>query len=148
MPRRTNPQPASSLPEQLTEAATAFTRELLRIIGGTTLTNLCAIGAEPGPRELAVARQVSNVTEGEGRAPRPGKRTNALRRAAGTRPVSCPVPGCESKGVRSKMNFCSEHAASLPAAKKNRLRQHQRESHIAQPIDVASSSNKGRPKSR
>ena len=57
---------------------------------------------------------------------RPPSRISALRRTAGTKPVACPAQGCEAPGIRSKMNFCVEHAASLSKEVRQRLRQLQR----------------------
>ena len=63
---------------------------------------------------------------------KPSPRTSAVRRAAGTKPVPCPVQDCGIPGIRSKMNFCAEHAASLSEAERQRLRQAQRANHAGQ----------------
>lgn len=59
-------------------------------------------------------------------------RTSAVRRAAGTKPVACPVQDCGIPGIRSKMNFCAEHAGTLPKTERQRLRQAQRANHAGQ----------------
>lgn len=57
---------------------------------------------------------------------KPTPQTSAVRRVAGTKPVACPVPGCQNPGVRPKMNFCTEHADALPKEERRRLRDAQR----------------------
>jgi hypothetical protein len=75
------------------------------------------------------------VRRGPGRPPKavqsatkkkPTPQTSAVRRVAGTKPVACPVPGCQNPGVRPKMNFCNEHADALPKEERRSLRAAQR----------------------
>lgn len=132
---------ADSIQAALTDAAQQFAQEILRLLAGATLAELTQLAGRAAPD----AGEGVVVRRGPGRPPkaaavaaptrtkppqkRPSPRTSALRRMAGTKPVVCPFPDCQNPGVRSKMNFCSEHAEQLPKAERARLRQLQRANH-------------------
>jgi hypothetical protein len=136
MPRRKDPGAVASIQQQLTEAANVFAREILRILRATTLSDLTVLAGKAGPAAPTAAAAASREVQDEGapRRKRPSQRTSALRRIAGTKPVVCPVPGCENNGVRSKMNFCNDHASSLSKAERLKLRQQQKARHISESI--------------
>jgi hypothetical protein len=100
------------------------------------ILTVTAADAEGGDASAAQRRSQSAKP-----APAPKKkvppRTSAVRRAAGTKPVACPAHGCESPGIRSKMNFCTEHAAALSEEERLRLRQEQRANHPGQDAAAA-----------
>lgn len=137
MPRRKDPGPVASIQNQLTEAANMFAREILRILRATTLSDLTMLAGKAAP--AAPSRgAVAAVVEDDGgqRRKRPSPRTSTLRRIAGTKPVECPVQGCENSGVRSKMNFCNDHASSLSKAERVKLRAQQKARHISESISL------------
>lgn len=133
--------------ERLTVAAYAFAEEVLRILGESTMADLAALaghsleGIPPrrGPgrpskaeAELAKLAALAKAIP----AKRVPPRTSVLRRMAGTKPVPCPVQDCKNPGVRSKMNFCNEHAAELSKNEMIKLRQQQKSSHVAESLEL------------
>lgn len=123
-----------TIQEALTDAANAFAQEILRILGSTTLSELTQLAGRAAEGAVTYRRgpgRPPKIERGRVRIPtkKPSPRTSALRRMAGTKPVPCPVQGCENPGIRSKMNFCNEHAESLSKADRVRLRQLQRANH-------------------
>jgi hypothetical protein len=129
---------------QLTQAAHTFAQEILRILRQTTLSELTALaGRQPvgagadAERALAPGPAAAPLPAAKpAKRKKPTPRTSTLRRIAGTKPVECPVQGCKSPGVRSKMNFCHEHARTLSKAERMKLRQQQRASHVPESIDL------------
>ncbi len=87
-------------------------------------------GAPPAPRRGGRPAKPAQPPK-----KKPHPMTSAVRRLAGTKPVACPVRDCESPGIRSKMNFCTEHAGALPKADRQRLRQMQRAGAAAAPVE-------------
>lgn len=140
MPKKKTPGGAMTIQQQLTEAAGAFAREILHILRATTLSDLTALAGRAPPGGQAASAPAAQEAP---RRRRPSARTSTLRRIAGTKPVSCPVPGCETPGVRSKMNFCNEHAASLSKAERIKLRQQQRSRHVTESILLPESERGG-----
>ncbi|MCS6913931.1 MAG: hypothetical protein RMK29_19985 [Myxococcales bacterium] len=133
MPKEKTSGGVVTIQQQLTEAASAFAREILNILRATTLSDLTALAGRAASGSQAADPAASQE---QLRRRRPSARTSTLRRIAGTKPVSCPVPGCQNPGVRSKMNFCNDHAASLPKAERIRLRQQQRSHHVVESIQL------------
>lgn len=140
----TNPEPgtesaekgALSIQDALTEAAQGFAMEILRILGASTLQELTALAGKAATEDLQVRPLAGRPARFErllrlrGIMPKkPSPRTSALRRMAGTKPVPCPYPDCQQPGIRSKMNFCNEHAEQLSKPERARLRQQQRQNH-------------------
>ena len=135
MPPRKSQGPASSLERRLADAATTFAQEILRVLGTSTLSNLTALtGKQTAPEPKEKPQQEIDPIEPQ-RRKQTSPRTRTLRKLAGTKPVTCPVPGCETPGVRSKMNFCNEHAASLSQADRDHLRQQQRAGHSVEKVE-------------
>jgi hypothetical protein len=139
MPGRKNPIPVSiqsSIQQSLSQAAQEFAQQILGILGASTLTELSALSGRrvepgaatrPGPNGAQATAPIGN---GLALKKNPTPRTSALRRQAGTKPVQCPVEGCTSPGVRSKMNFCHDHFIQLSNAQKLELRNAQRAAHL------------------
>ena len=127
-----------SIQEALTDAAGAFAQEILRILGSSTLSELTQLAGRAAEGTVAYRRGPGRPPKMErlrpGRVPtkKPSPRTSALRRMAGTKPVPCPMQGCQNPGIRSKMNFCNEHADGLSKAERQRLRQLQRATHTVE----------------
>lgn len=98
-----------TIQQQLEGACRAFVSDILAILGGATVEELVALSAVPAPAPRAsTPKHKAHLAE------------------IGRMPLACPVPDCTGRGVRSKKNFCLEHAASLDDAEKERLRDAQR----------------------
>lgn len=104
-------------------------------------------GLRYGPRMLVqvLAEEEGGAHPGVVDRPKPGRprkepekkvapATSAARKAAGTKPVPCPVPGCAIPGTRSKKNFCGPHFAELPEDELDRLRAAQKAAHVRIPL--------------
>lgn len=144
MPRSKSPSPVTSLQQQLTDATHAFAQGILRVLGTSTLSGLTALtGRQAAPEPPGKPQQGIDSVEPP-RRKQTSPRTRNLRRLAGTKPVICPVPGCEATGVRSKMNFCNEHSASLSQDDRVHLRQQQRAGHRTEKVEVGDEIKGGR----
>ena len=105
---------------RIARAAHLFTQEILHILGSSTLEELTALSHN----EVATRLMPAATTQ---QAP-PRRRSMEFLKNIGRIPVKCPVSGCNARGIRSKMNFCMEHAASVPRAEQLRLREAQKNS--------------------
>src|SRR5436309_747696 len=95
-----------SIEEQVTKAAYLFVQEILRVLGNSTLVELALLTGRGSP--VDEREEEPAALEGEPkRSPRTmaavarveperkvSKRISSVRKAAGTKPVECPVPGC------------------------------------------------------
>jgi hypothetical protein len=148
MPRSDLANVGTSIQEQLAAAAQTFAVEVLRILSASTLADLTSLAGQAVPAPEMPRRvgrpPAAPLPPAEAQAPAPGPlseerrpvepRTSALRKMAGTKPVECPVPGCSTPGIRSKMNFCHGHFSVLPEPERLKMRQAQKERHIPQPL--------------
>lgn len=123
--KRTQPL---SIQDALTEATEGFADEVLRFLSQLTVQQLTLLGVRTDAARRP-SQAPMNPQPSQTRPMRPPRRLSAVRRSAGTKPVACPVPGCAATGVRAKMNFCPEHADSIPRAERERLRSQQRVQH-------------------
>ena len=111
---------STAIEEALTDAAGAFAQEILRILGSSTLSELTQLAGRAAEGTVAYRRGPGRPPKMErlrpGRVPtkKPSPRTSALRRMAGTKPVPCPMQGCQNPGIRSKMNFCTAFQPGPP----------------------------------
>lgn len=103
---------------RIARAAHLFTQEILHILGSSTLEELTALTHSDMTARLMPAAASA--------APPVRRRSMEFLKAIGRIPVPCPVPGCTERGVRSKMNFCMEHASSVPRAEQIKLREAQK----------------------
>src|SRR5689334_3141616 len=123
MPRKKHASPNGTseinIHHRIARAAHLFTQEILHILGSSTLEELTALShGQPAPRVTLGAATVS--------APPVRRRSMEFLKNIGRIPVRCPVPGCNARGIRSKMNFCMEHAESVPRAEQLKLREAQK----------------------
>ena len=117
MPRRRS---ASVDDEQIRSLALRFASEITRVVRS-------GIAAEVSAQVGRVLQGIARGAGGAGPAALklPSAATGDRRIGKPPVPVTCPVPGCRTLGVRAKRNFCLEHAASVTEAEKNRLRESQ-----------------------
>src|SRR5438067_1102064 len=110
------------LAAQIVEAVRHAVSEM--VAGGFSRTALPTIAHAPSSKPAPARAAAGRPTKKKAAAKKPGKSlsTNEAKRIAGTKPVACPMPGCNNPGVRRFMNFCVEHHASTPKAEQKRLR--------------------------
>lgn len=158
MPRSDPANVGTSIQEQLAAAAQTFAVEVLQILSASTLADLTSLAGQAtpvpelprGPGRPAAASlplagdQDPGAGAGDDERRPVAPRTSALRKMAGTKPVQCPVPGCSSPGIRSKMNFCHGHFGVLSPQERLKMRQAQKERHVPQPLVL--NEKKSRPR--
>lgn len=106
----------ATIHQRIARAAQLFTQEILHILGSSRLEEITSLAV--GDREHPVKV-----------APVDRRRSAEFLKGIGRIPVRCPVPGCTARGIRSKMNFCMEHSATVPRAEQIQLREEQKASH-------------------
>ena len=106
-----------TIQEQISNACRNFTQQVIRIIGSSNLRELCAVAAPERVDTSTPAPRANGVTS-------PARRVQL--REMGMLAVTCPVPGCEARGIRNKSNFCVEHANTLSEEIKVQLREDQK----------------------
>ncbi|MCS6914425.1 MAG: hypothetical protein RMK29_01020 [Myxococcales bacterium] len=105
----------ATIHQRIARAAHLFTQEILHILGSSRLEEITSLAVEEKERPLKAA-------------PVDRRRSAEFLKGIGRIPVRCPVPGCTARGIRSKMNFCMEHSATVPRAEQIRLREEQKAS--------------------
>jgi hypothetical protein len=123
--------PGMIIHQRISEAARLFTQQILHILGSSTLAELTALSqAGPTAQAQVAGRGPSLAAQRRERQAQPvtaeKKKVLDFLLSIGRMPVQCPVPGCETRGVRSKNNFCSEHYRTLPKDEQIRLREEQK----------------------
>lgn len=122
----------STIQQQISHACNLFTQQVLHIIGSTSLEALCAAlsSSEQLTARTAPIRRAQLTPPNKIALPEQTFVDTVARRARLVEMnkvmVTCPVPDCEEHGVRSKKNFCAEHARDLSADVKEQLREAQR----------------------
>lgn len=104
-----------SFEQQFNEIVGRFASELRQLIIESTLDTIADTLGQMRTGRVA-SSGIPTVVSGALEAPRSAPRIV----------VQCPVEGCKSPGIRTLMNFCSDHNRSLGKAEKKRLREVQR----------------------
>jgi hypothetical protein len=129
-----DPGRRTTIQERIASAANMFTQEILVILGSSTLAELTEVSQDSGlPVIPDVRSQSQEKSKAKADGPRPKKKVLDFLKVIGRMAVQCPVKGCTNRGVRSKMNFCAEHALSIPPDEQRRLREIQKAEHEKRP---------------